>query len=90
MRYKDDVGVKPLCITLPKMSKYVKNFDETRAYVKKASTHFINEYHFSRNYRNQQMRYQIKGIIEYINFGNQFHYEKYNQKLRNVEYYNGK
>ena len=52
MRYKDDVRVKPLCITHPKMSKYVKNFDETRIYAKKTSTHFINEYHFSRNCRN--------------------------------------
>ena len=37
---------------LPKMSKYTKSFHETKVYVKKTSTYFINEFHFSRNYGN--------------------------------------
>ena len=29
-------------------------------------------------------------VFKYINFGNQPHYKKYNQKLHHVEYYDGK
>ena len=32
----------------------------------------------------------LPNIFKYINFGNQFHYGKYNQKLHHAEYYNGK
>ena len=33
--YKDDKKVKPLCIMFPKMSGYVKRFDETKLFFDK-------------------------------------------------------
>ena len=80
--YKDDEKVKPFCIMLPKMSRYIKRFDET-----KYMSSLIKDGKLLKNY-NKILELVSSSIIKGFDSKLPVCNEKYWKT--NVKYYEGK